>query len=207
MTKKTINVAILSIVGYVGAQILADISALKVFSLFGLSMTGGLLVYPFTFTLRDMIHKAWGKVVAKQVIVASVAINLLMAGLFALLIILPSDAHWFLQSEFVAVLGPVWRIVLASTLAEIVSELVDTEAYQFFINKITKKHQWARVLFSNAISLPMDSIIFVSVAFGGILPTPVLTSMILTQIAVKLILTLISMPGIYLVKDQKNLKT
>lgn len=206
MSKKPFNLAILSVAGYIGFQIIADISALKVFTLLGLSMTGGLLVYPFTFTLRDMIHKSLGKDVAKQVIISSGVINLFMAALFALLIVLPSDAHWFLQNEFSAVLGPVWRIVIASILAEVISQLADTEAYAYWIKKITTKYQWGRVLFSNLVSLPLDSIVFVGVAFAGVLPTPVLISMMLTQIAVKVILTLVSMPAIYLVKDGKNLE-
>lgn len=206
MTKKTIDTGILSVAGYVGSQIIADISTLKVFTLFGMSIAGGILIYPFTFTLRDMVHKVYGKKIAKEVIIWAGIINLLMAGIFSLLIALPSDPHWMLQAEFSAVLGPVWRIVMASILAEMVSQIVDTEAYAFFIKRITTKKQWARVLFSNMIALPLDSIIFVGFAFWGVLPMPVLVSMVISQIIVKTIITIISMPGIYLVKDAKNLE-
>ncbi|MCZ7671104.1 MAG: VUT family protein [Chloroflexi bacterium] len=60
-----------------------------------------------------------------------------------------------------------WRIVLASILAEVISELVDTEAYHWFVTKVTKEKQWARVLVSNSASIPIDTAIFALVAFGG----------------------------------------
>jgi len=67
---------------YVAAQMLADISSLKITEVAGFSMDAGTLVYPFTFTLRDLIHKVAGKQVARALIIGAAVINLFMAGLF-----------------------------------------------------------------------------------------------------------------------------
>jgi hypothetical protein len=57
-----------------------------------------------------------------------------------------------------------------------------------------------RVLVSNSISVPIDSFIFAWLAFGGTIPASVVWSIVLANVLVKGAVTLISLPGIYLVK-------
>jgi uncharacterized PurR-regulated membrane protein YhhQ (DUF165 family) len=63
--------------------------------------------------------------------------------------------------------------------------------------------QWTRVLASNAVSVPLDSIIFSVIAFGGVLPWPVVWSIAFSNIIVKGLVTIISMPWIYLVRGKE----
>jgi uncharacterized integral membrane protein (TIGR00697 family) len=100
------------------------------------------------------------------------------------------------------VLSPVWRIVFASIVAEIISELIDTEGYRIWVDKVTHKFQWARVLVSNAVSVPVDSLIFCWLAFGGVMPNFVVWSIVASNVIVKGLTTLVSLPGIYLVKER-----
>lgn len=196
--------AVLVSVAYIAAQMMADIASLKILNIAGLSVDGGTLVYAFTFTLRDLVHKVAGVKTARALVIAGGVINLIMAGMFWLVSILPPDASVGPQTAFAEVLSPVWRIVVASITAEIISELIDTEAYQLWIEKIGKKHQWMRVFISNAISIPIDSLLFSWIAFGGALPTPVVWSIVLSNILIKFGLTLLSLPGIYIVPENEN---
>ncbi|HOS29860.1 MAG TPA: queuosine precursor transporter [Treponemataceae bacterium] len=184
---------------YAAAQMMADIGSLKIGFIAGLSIDGGTFIYPITFTLRDMIHKRLGKKAARTIIIVCALINLAMALFFSLLTKLPSDPSWGLQNEFASILGPVWRIVLASIAAEVISELLDTEMYHLWVTKITTKFQWARVLFSNVVSVPVDSLIFGLIAFWGLMSADTVWSIILANIIVKGIVTIISIPLIYLV--------
>jgi uncharacterized integral membrane protein (TIGR00697 family) len=193
--------AMLSVAGYIAAQILADITAIKVALIVGMSIDAGTFIYPITFTLRDMIHKTWGRKMSKAVIVTAGAINLFMAAFFSFVIWLPAHPDWGFQYEFATALGPVWRIVFASITAEIIAELIDTEAYSFWVNKITKRFQWGRVLFSNAFSIPIDSLAFCFIAFWGTLPNSVVLGIAASNMLIKFVMTLISLPGIYLVPD------
>lgn len=197
-------IAMVAVAGYIFAQMLADISSIKIAVLFGLAIDAGTFVYPFTFTLRDLVHKSWGKELARKLILTAGLINLAMAVFFQFVISLPADASWGLQSEFETILGPIWRIVIASILAEIISEIIDTEAYSFFKNKITSRLQWLRVLFSNSLALPIDSIIFSFVAFYGDLPIEVVWAIVVSNILVKGSITLLSLPTIYLVKEDRD---
>jgi uncharacterized integral membrane protein (TIGR00697 family) len=177
---------------------LSDVLSLKIAWVAGFSVDVGTVIYPFTFTLRDLIHKSLGRAAARTVIVAAAVINLLMAGLFAFAVWLPPDPTWPLQREFAAVLTPVWRIVVASIVAEIASEFTDTEVYHLWVTRVTSRYQWARVLVSNTISVPLDSLVFCWGAFGGLLPVATVWSIFWANVIVKGAVTLLSLPGIYL---------
>jgi uncharacterized integral membrane protein (TIGR00697 family) len=188
---------------YVAAQILSDVASLKIAEVFGRAIDGGTLIYPITFTLRDLVHKVAGKTVARTLIVAAAAINLFMAGLFWVVDALPVVADSGVQSElFGAVLGPVWRIVFASIIAEVVSEMIDTEVYSAWVRRFGRRNQWGRVLSSNAVAVPIDSVIFAVVAFAGVVSGSVVTEIIVTNIVVKGVVTVASIPLIYTVRPQ-----
>jgi len=193
---------ILVISSYIAAQILADVTSLKIALVGSFSIDGGTFIYPFTFTLRDLVHKLLGRGAARTLVITAGVINLVMAALFAFVIWLPADPGWGLQNEFALVLGPVWRIVIASILAEVVSELLDTEVYHLWVTRVTTRYQWLRVLSSNAISVPVDSLIFCWGAFGGNLAAATVWSIFWSNILVKGAVTLFSLPGIYLVKGE-----
>jgi len=167
----------------------------------GFSIDAGTFVYPITFTLRDLIHKRLGKRAARTVILLAGAINLFMAAFFSFVAWLPQDLSWGLGREFSLILGPVWRIVIASILVEIASELADTEIYHLWVTRVTRRFQWARVLSSNAVSVPLDSLIFCWVAFGITLPALTVWSIVASNLLVKGAVTLLSLPTIYLVRD------
>lgn len=183
------------------AQMMADIASLKIITIFGWAVDGGTLVYPFTFTLRDMVHKLAGKRVARALILTAAAVNVVMAGLFWLVSAWGGDPSVGEQRAFGEVLGPVWRIVLASIVAEVLSELIDTEAYQRWVGRFGAKWQWGRVLVSNSIALPIDSAIFVVIAFVGVIPGAALWEIFWVNVVLKSIVTIASLPWIYLVRD------
>ena len=186
---------------YIAAQLLSDIASLKISLIAGFSIDAGTFIYPLTFTIRDLIHKRLGKLAARKIIFLAAGINLCMALFFHFVAWLPQDPAWGLGKEFSAILGPVWRIVIASIIAEVFSELIDTEIYHLWQSRITTKYQWMRVLSSNAVSIPIDSLIFCWGAFGFLLPHDVVWSIFFANVIVKGAVTLISLPSIYLVKE------
>jgi uncharacterized integral membrane protein (TIGR00697 family) len=201
VVRDTVRAAVLLSSLYIGAQMLADIGSLKIAFVLSFSIDAGTFIYPVTFTLRDLVHKRLGKRAARQLIFLAGVINLFMAAFFAFAAWLPSDRSWGLGSEFARVLGPVWRIVLASIAAEVLAELVDTEVYHLWVTRVTLRYQWLRVLLSNAVSVPLDSLIFCWGAFGGSLPAPTVWSIVTANILLKGIVTVVSIPGIYLVRE------
>lgn len=193
---------ILVSVAYIAAQMMADIASLKIVMFGGLSMDAGTFIYPITFTLRDMVHKVAGIKAARVLIVAAAVVNLIMAFFFGFVGRLPGDPSMGDQSAFGLVLNPVWRIVAASIIAEVIAELIDTEAYRIWVEKVTTKYQWMRVLISNSFSVPIDSMAFCWIAFGGLMPPAIVWSIVLSNIIVKGATTLVSLPLIYAVNEK-----
>jgi len=206
--------AIVLIGAYIAAQMLSDIGSLKIANIAGWAVDAGTFVYPVTFTIRDLIHKRLGKKAARTTILLAAAVNIVMAGYFWLVSILPPDASWSIwegasvsmNDAFARVLAPAWTIVVASILAEVVSELVDTEVYHLWTTRVTTRYQWMRVLVSNAASVPLDSLIFSWLAFGiGFgMPAAEVWQIFWFNVIVKGLVTLASLPAIYLVKDNPS---
>ena len=196
--------AILVSVLYVAAQMMSDIASLRIVMIAGYSIDAGTFVYPLTFTLRDMVHKVAGIKAARILIITAAGINIFMALLFRVVSLLPPDLTIGLQEEFGMVLSPIWRIVVASIIAEVVSELIDTEGYRIWVEKVTTKYQWGRVLFSNLLSIPIDSFLFSFLAFWRVFPTSVVISIFISNMIIKGITTIVSIPGIYLVPDRNS---
>jgi uncharacterized integral membrane protein (TIGR00697 family) len=100
---------------------------------------------------------------------------------------------------------------VASIVAEVVSELVDTEVYHWFVLRVTTRHQWARVAVSNAASVPIDNVLFCVLAFGAIpgftghpltVPWVVVWDIFLVNLTVKALVSAASLPLIYLSPDR-----
>ena len=198
------KIAVVLVAAYIAAQMLSDIASLKIGIVAGFAVDMGTFIYPITFTLRDVVHKVLGKRNTQVLILSAGAINLLMAAYLMWAASVPGDPDWGLQAEFSAILAPVWRIVLSSIVAEVFSELIDTEVYSWFVNKITRRHQWARVLTSNSLSVPIDNLIFSVGAFGWFLPWEIVWQIFFFNLVVKYAVTLVSLPLIYLVPDKYN---
>lgn len=205
------RVAVAAVGAYVGAQVIADVTSLKIGDVAGQSVDMGTFVYPITFTLRDVVHKALGKRAARALIVTAAVVNLFMAFYLQWAAKAPTADAYPLGAEFEAVLAPLWRITIASIVAEVVSELVDTEVYHWFVRRVTTRHQWARVAVSNAVSVPLDNVIFAVGAFGALpglrdhaltLPWDVVWEIFLVNLTVKALVSACSLPLIYVSPDR-----
>lgn len=144
---------------YVSAVLVANYTAIWFVPLpiFGL-VAVGTLIFGATFTARDYVHKLGRLRVYIMILTAAMA----AAGL--------------------SVVGAVsWRIILASVIAIILAETADTEIYQ----RLIKRHWLIRVSGSNAISIPLDSLLFNFVAFAGFFAWPMLVAIVFGEIVVK----------------------
>jgi uncharacterized integral membrane protein (TIGR00697 family) len=189
---------------YVSAQLLSNIASLQIVLFAGLSFDAGTFIYPITFTLRDLAHKVLGLKGVRVLIITAVAINLFMSLFFWFVSSLQPDAAAGSSEIWGRVLSPVWRITIASVVSQLVSELVDTEVYRIWVDKITRRYQWMRVLVSNSISVPLDSLTFSFMAFYGTMPVDSVWGIFWANVIIKMLITLISLPFIYFVKEKGN---
>ena len=207
------RVAVAAVGIYVGAQVISQITSLKIGTVFGRAVDMGTFVYPITFTLRDVIHKSAGRRAARIVILTSAGVNLFLAGYLQWVSSYQSDPSYHLGAQYSAVLGPLWRIVIASLLAMVVSELIDTEVYHWWVTRITTRFQWLRVLVSNAVSVPIDNLVFAIGAFAPLfflsahqraisLPWTAVWDIFWVNLVIKGAVSVCSLPFIYVTPDR-----
>ena len=185
--------------GYVAASLMANVMSVRLVRVAGFSVDAGTLAYPLTFTLRDVVHKLGGVRAARTTIVSTAAFNIMLAlGLWAAAS-LPADQSVGPQVEFGQVLVGTWRIVAASIVAQVIAEFIDTGIYQRWVRRFGAELQWGRVLSSNAVSVPVDSVVFTLLAFAGTtgVTTATLVSIIWANIVIKGATSLVTAPVIY----------
>jgi uncharacterized integral membrane protein (TIGR00697 family) len=186
----------LAIALYIACELIANVTASKPVQVLGLTMPGGVFIYAITFTLIDLINEQMGKESARRIVYAALLANILLALYVSLVVALPAPAYYSEYAAFASVLGATPRIVVASLTAYLMSSLLDIEVFAWWKNRVGR-YRWARVLVSNAISTLVDSAAFVAIAFVGVLP---LAPLVTGQYLMKMIITLLSIPLIYLVR-------
>lgn len=192
-----------AISAYAIIAIASDIFANKMLNIFGLSLAGGILLIPFSFTIRDLIHKLVGFESVKKIVWATAIVNLAVAALMIVLDLMPSvipgqDEAWH------ALMGASWRVIIASFLAQLISDLSNTYVYEWIYRKFGKKHIWLRTIVSNLPATLLDSAIFSYVAFLGVLPDDVILWSVISSFIVKYAISIIATPMAYLNEKASN---
>lgn len=185
---------------FASLTVLANLLAVKTISFGPFIAPAAVLVYASTFLLTDILSEFFGKEKARLAVWAGLAANVVM--LVSVLIALRWSASPLmdpgLASSFDAVYGFAPRVVAASMVAYLVSQHHDVWAYHFWKEKTGGKRLWLRNNASTAASQAIDTLIFITLAFYGILPNSVLIQMMVGQYAIKLLIAALDTPFIYL---------
>jgi uncharacterized integral membrane protein (TIGR00697 family) len=185
---------------YIACVLIANVTASKPVQIGGLVVPAAIFIFTLTFTLVDLINESMGKQGARKVILSAFIANLLLAAYAQFSVLLPPASFYSGQEAFASVLGSTPRIVFASLTAYLISSLIDAEIFAFWRTRI-RGQKWLRVLVSNAISTWVDSVIFITLAFYSVMP---IWPLIKGQYVVKMAITLVSLPLIYLVRSQRE---
>ena len=185
----------LAAIFYIAAVLLANLTAtlflpFEVAPGTGVLVSVGTLVFGLTFTQRDRLHSRGRRFVYSVIALAAVLNFAMLFSISAFwgapLVRLLEELNWNWLAEGAAMLTENgWRVFIASFLAIVVAESADTEVFQYY-----RQHSWwGRVMRSNAVSIPIDSILFNLIAFAGsgFFPPVVLAKVILGEIVTKFI--------------------
>ncbi len=160
------------------------------------SAPAAVIVFSTTFLIQDVVNERFGRQMALRCIGVSLIaqLGLLLAVVNASA--LPPAPFWHNQSSWAAILGLVPRITLAGWLAFAASESLDAVLYARLRALTGGKFLWVRNFFSSLISLSVDTIVFVTVAFG---PSPgAIKSLVIGQLVCKYLVAILSVPFMYL---------
>jgi uncharacterized integral membrane protein (TIGR00697 family) len=195
---------------YVIAQAVADVAATKFVSLFGVFMPAGTIMFALTFTLRDFIHKRLGRDWARATILVAGGLNIFQALYLGFAGSLDSAPFMQYGDEWNLIFAIVPAITIGSIIAEVISELVDTEVYHWWKNRFDFP-QWTRVVVSNFVAIPVDTLVFSLLAFV-ILPSfmggdpmslgDAVLRLASGQVIFKAVVAVLSAPLVYLIPDR-----
>lgn len=154
-----------------GALLISNLSAVKLWNFLGIAVDGGLIVFPLTYILGDLIVEFYGKKMAKSIIWASFSVNIIAVIVFYIVIALPAYDGWNMQEAFTSILGFTPRIILASLIAFVCSNIFNNFIFMKLKESdgIFASNFIARALCSSAFAHIVDSAIFETIAFIGVL--------------------------------------
>ncbi len=155
-----------------GTLLISNLSAVKLWDLAGIAVDGGLILFPLSYILGDLIVEFYGKEISRTVILSGFAINLIAALVFWIVIALPPYDGWNLQEAYAAVLGYSPRIILGSLAGYLTSNLLNNHLFVRMKKSDTVfgRSFIARALGSSAFAHVLDTLVFETIAFLGILP-------------------------------------
>ena len=178
--------------------IVANIMAVKLISIGPWVVPVAVIAYPFTFLVTDTISEIYGRHMATRIVWFGFIMNLLMVALLYLGKVIPPASFWQGQDAYNRILGAVPRIVFASMIAYLLSQHHDVFAFHFWRKRTNGKHLWLRNNASTMVSQGIDSVLFITIAFIGVVPINVLFNMIGVQYVIKLCIALADTPICYL---------
>ena len=161
------------------------IGAAKLATLEGFTFGAGIMFFPISYVIGDVLTEVYGYANARRCVWAGFAALVFMAFMSWVVVALPPAAGWDGQAAYESVFGSTWRIVAASVIAFWAGEFVNS----FVLAKLkilTKgKHLWSRTIGSTVFGQAVDSAIFYPIAFLGIWSTEQVLTVMVTNWALK----------------------
>ena len=174
--------------------IAANILETKQISVLGISLTGGLIVFPISYIINDCVCEVWGFQKARLLIWTGFTMNFFFVAMGALCDWIPGAPYWDNEAGFHAIFGLAPRVAAASFVAFIIGSFAN--AYVMSKMKIRDKGRnfSLRAILSTIVGESFDSVIFFPLALGGVVPTEELPKLMLWQVLLKTVYEVIALP-------------
>jgi uncharacterized integral membrane protein (TIGR00697 family) len=172
----------------------AAVLAAKILRIGPFSVPAGVLAYCLTFVCTDVISEIWGRRCANMVVLTGFVGLVLTFALVRLALWWPAAPLWDQEDAFQGVLGMTPRIIMASLTAYVLSQFYDVWLYNLLKDRTRGRHLWLRNNLATILSQLLDSVVFIAVAFWGVMP---LCPLIIGQWAVKAAVALCDTPLVY----------
>lgn len=162
-----------------------------------LTLTAGIVIFPVSYILGDVLTEVWGYAVARKVIWLGFACNLIMVAAIWVGGALPPAPFWTGQAAYEEILGQTPRILGASFVAYLIGEFAN--AYVLARLKIVTAGRWlwVRTIGSTIVGEGLDSLVFVALAFAGTIKGGALVAIFVNQWLVKVVYEAVATPLTY----------
>ena len=182
---------------FVATIMISNTVAVKLFSIGPLVFTGAVLIFPITYIFGDILTEVYGYSRSRKIIWTGFLSLILMSLIYWIVGILPPAPGWENQEAYMAILGLVPRIVLASIIGYLAGSFINA----FVLAKLkiwTKgRYLWIRTIGSTIAGEAVDTTLFVLIAFYGVFSGGLLFLAIIFSYVFKVSYEIIATPLTY----------
>ncbi len=193
---------------FVVTLVISNIIAVKVVHIFGLYLPAAVILFPVAYIFGDVLTEVYGYARARQVIWTGFFCNLVAVIAIWIGGLLPAAPFWSAgafttpqtaQQAYQAILGFTPRLLLASFIAYLVGEFLNSFVLARLKVRTQGRFLWIRTISSTIVGEGADSAIFITTAFWGIFSPAEVGLAILSQWAFKVAYEALATPLTYLV--------
>lgn len=170
---------------FVTCLIVSNVIAVKLVVLGGLVLPAAVVIFPVSYIIGDILTEVYGFARARQAIWIGFLCNVLAVAAFALAVTMPAASFWQGQDAFAQILGAAPRLLAASFAAYLAGELLNAWVLARLKAMTAGRWLWMRTIGSTLVGQLLDSAVFMTIAFAGIIPAEALLAAVVTQWLVK----------------------
>jgi uncharacterized integral membrane protein (TIGR00697 family) len=163
------------------------------------AVSGAVLLFPITYIFGDVFTEVYGFAASRRAIWLGFFGTALLYVIGAIVIALPSAPGWRNQQAFSTVFGFIPRILAASLIAFWAGEFANSYTMARLKLLTNGRKLWTRTIGSTVVGQAVDTVLVITLTFGGIYPIRVLINIIVTGYALKVGYEVIATPITYLV--------
>lgn len=185
---------------FVAVLLLSNIiGAAKLSTVAGFTFGAGILFFPVSYVVGDVLTEVYGYARARRAIWVGFVALIFMAAMSWVVVAMPPAATWDGQAAYESVFGQVPRIVLASIIAFWAGEFVNS--YVLARMKVWSggRALWSRMIGSTVFGQAVDSALFYPIAFLGIWDTQDVLMVMAVNWALKVAWEVVLTPVTYVV--------
>ena len=184
---------------FVTCLLTANVIAAKLIVVGGVVLTAGIVIFPLSYVLGDVLTEVWGYGATRRVIWLGFACNAVMVAAIWIGGELPPAPFGASQFAYDEVLGVAPRLLIASFIAYLFGEFAN--AFVLAKLKIATRGRWLwmRTIGSTIVGQALDSLVFVTLAFAGRMPGSALAGVVVGQWIFKVAYEAAGTPIVYVV--------
>jgi uncharacterized integral membrane protein (TIGR00697 family) len=163
------------------------------------AVSGAILLFPITYIFGDVFTEVYGYAASRRAIWLGFFGTALLYVIGAIVIALPSAPGWRNEQAFTTVFGFIPRILAASLIAFWAGEFANSYTMARLKLITNGRMLWTRTIGSTVVGQAVDTILVITLTFGGIYSASILLNIMVTGYALKVAYEVIATPLTYLV--------
>jgi uncharacterized integral membrane protein (TIGR00697 family) len=184
---------------FVSALVIGDLIGGKFFRLGGIDLSVGMIPFPLTFILTDIVNEFYGADGARRVTFVGLGMALFVFTIINVALVLPISPESPMDQElFARAFGWSSRLYVASLTAYVVGQLLDISVFRLFVKYSGGRFLWLRATGSTAVSQAIDTIVVNFVLLSGTKSLAFILTVAKNGYLVKLAIAVALTPLIYL---------